>query len=501
MDTAKFQEAQAAYDVGDYRTAAKAFLASAGRENVGNGAAYHRAGNALMRLRRHADAITVYQHALRDETYSERGAVLANLGAAHLALGDLSSACSCYEEAVEEPGYATPYKAWQGIAATHMERGRLEEAAGAYRRAALDETNPDPGKALVNLGLCFMALGRPKDAVDAYQAALGFENFKGRGRALANLGQAYEAMGAHPEAVRAFEKATQFHSHALTPAAADAYAAARAATSSTRETVEGWVTGEIPPVNPFVADAPGWDTDQLAALGGGLGGSTPQEVSEAALQPDGLAAAARSSQGTEPSAGAVDMVGPVMPGNEQARGAGAQSVHDAAAAAADNLGFGDDQAVSDFFTRSEEDMKVAARESRRSSGKALARPGVRIAVIAGVVVVVLGIGIVATYLTGFGWPTQRSTVNGLFVAYSKGESVEDYWVAVPDADVAREMAKVPPVDEFVIDTVDPGRTESQVGVTVTPQDGGEMQYTVTLTREGVGWRVTGVDYRWQSTGS
>ncbi|MDZ4180984.1 MAG: hypothetical protein U1E29_17425, partial [Coriobacteriia bacterium] len=85
MDQALFQEAKQSYEAGDYRAAAKGFLAAAGRGTDGNGAAYHMAGNALLRLRRHADAVTVYGHAMRDELYEKRGALLVNMAAARVA--------------------------------------------------------------------------------------------------------------------------------------------------------------------------------------------------------------------------------------------------------------------------------------------------------------------------------------------------------------------------------------------------------------------------------
>lgn len=474
MDQSKFQEAQHAYDAGDYRTAAKAFLASAGRGSVGNGAAYHMAGNALMRLRRHADAITVYGHALRDETYLRRGAVFANLGAAYFSAGELTEAVSAYESALEDPGYETPYRAWQGIASSNMERGRVEDAAGAYRKAALDQVNPDPGKALVNLGLCFMALGRPSDAAEAYQAALGFENYAGRGKALANLGQAFAAQGNHAEAVKAFEKATQLYGHKLSAAAAESYETAVAETRE-HETVEGWVTGELPyaeitaavgddtatvPADqPFDGQTSGWDAASLEALG------TEELLGE----------------GSSPAAD--------LPPHHD----------DAAAAAAAALGFGDDDAVNDFFTRSEEEMKVQDREVRRAQRSTRPR-GVKQLVIGVVgVLLVVAAALGAAYFLGFGWPTQRATVNGMMVAYQQGESVDEYWVAVPDADVDREMAKIPPVEEYSIDSVDRDKDASTVEMTVMPKKGAAVEYTVTLGREGVGWRVTGVDNKWSST--
>src|SRR5664280_914057 len=121
VDQSRFQEAQQAYDAGEFRTAAKGFLASASRGPEGNGAAYHMAGNALMRLRRYQDAVTVYGHALRDELYEKRGAVWANLGKAYVELGEYAEAVKAYESALEEQDYATQYKAYQGMAGALLE--------------------------------------------------------------------------------------------------------------------------------------------------------------------------------------------------------------------------------------------------------------------------------------------------------------------------------------------------------------------------------------------
>ncbi len=464
MDQSKFQEAQTAYDAGDFRTAAKAFLASAGKGAAGNGSAYHMAGNALMRLRRYQDAVTVYGHALRDETYDRRGAVQANLGAAYSAIGEYVDAVNAYEAALLEPDYLTPYRALQGMAGALCERGRIDDAAVAYRRAAIDPKNPNPGKALVNLGLCFMALDRPADAVDAYKAALGFDDYQGRGKALANLGQAYVALGDNDEAIRAFERATQLHGHTLSPAALESYERALAAgDQGARQTVEGWETGELPA--PAVADQPsGWDTADLQALTGGAAlGATMSPT----VLPD---------ESPEP-----------LPEAEIAAAA---------------LGMGDEAAVSEFFTMTEDEMRTRDQELRRAQrAEKLAGGGsVRTAVGAVVVVVLIAGVMAALYWFGYGWPTQAATVNGLVGAYAAGQPVDRYWVAVPDKDVAREMAKMPPVKEFVIEGVDRGRRSSTVRVTVTPETGAPLHYAITLSREGVGWKVTGVENDWGSTG-
>ncbi len=458
MDDARYQEARRAYDSGDYRSAAKLFLAAAGEGTDGNGAAYHMAGNALIRLRRYSDAVTVYGHALSDEVYSKHGAVYANRASAQAALGDYADAIASYEAALEDTGYRTPYKALQGLASALLEMGRTEEAAAAYRRAALDETNPNPGAALVNLGLCFMALGRPADAVEAYQAALGFDGYAGRGKALANLGQSYHALGRDEEAVRSFDKAINLHGHTLSAAALADYKAASAATEQARETVEGWLTGDMPPLIELGGEGDGWDASGLAALSDSDGGGS---------------AAAPYERADVSAAGGV--------------GAGV---------------IDDDDEVRAFLSRTEDEMRVQDRELRRA--ERVARRGER-NVWKPVLAIVLALALLAVLLgvlfySGYGWPTQKQTTKALLSAQQEGRAIGLYWVAVPERDVRKEMAKIPPMKSFTVDSVDRSSTTSTASVTVTPEGGAALHYQISLQREGVGWKVTGIENDWGSSG-
>ena len=453
MDQARFQEAKASYDSGDFRAAAKGFLAAAGRGTEGNGSAYHMAGNSLMRLRRYTDAVTVYGHALRDELYDKRGAVHVNLAMALNSIGEYPEAVKEYEAALDEADYRTPHKALQGMAGALVEMGKHDDAAAAYRQAALDSENPDPGKALNNLGLCFMALGRPRDAIESYKAALGFDEYEGRGRTLANLGIAFYVLKEFEESVKAFEKATQLHSYQLPPEAVRAYEASRAAAPK-REVVEGWSTGEIPPVvdsasgSGVAIDASVTSPDDTGELRGGLIPSvTPTEE--------------------------VD-----FDSEEHATG------------------------DTTFFTMTDEEMKEIDREARRSERRDR-REGrnpwsIVVVAVAGVVVVVGAI--VAAFYFGLGYPTQAMTVGGMLDARFEGAAVDNYWVAVPSADVDREMAKIPPMSEYSIEQIERSPRTSRAVVTVTPEDGSPLKYEISLAREGVGWKVTGVENDWTATG-
>jgi tetratricopeptide (TPR) repeat protein len=547
VDQARFQEAKQAYAAGDFRAAAKGFLASAGRESDGNGSAYHMAGNALMRLRRYQDAVTVYEHGLGDSLYGCKGAVLANLGAAHFGLGDYAEAARSYERALEEADYTTPYKAYQGMAGALLERGRVEDAAVAYRKAALDPENPDPGKALVNLGLCFMGLGRAGDAIEAYRAALGFDEYDGRGKALANLGQAYVAVCDWAAAVRSFEEATQMHNHKLSPAAVAAYATATARLNAPEEgqTVQGWDVIEPPaagaPPEAVAIDATGpseqvghlFDAEEEFDAPLAVGGASPEAVAIDATGPSeqvghlfdaeeefdaplavGADTGGQPDAGEESEATTADFVPsleadwtPALPSSVPAAAEAippdlaAPAVHADERSSTSQSEFGDEKAVADFFSATEDELKERDREARRAARHEKGPSAIvsRVAVVLLIVALIAG-GLVGAYQWGYGWPTQAQTVAGALSAIQNGTPFDGYWVAAPSKDITKEMAKIPPIKSFAIDSVQQGATTSKAAVTITPKTGAALRYTITLSREGVGWKVSGVENDWSSTG-
>lgn len=249
MDDARFAAGEAAYAAGDWKLAAREYLAAVhGAPVEGSGRAYHAAGNALMKAKRYGDASTVYGHAVRDAGYEKHGMVFANLGAALAGAGRREDSISAYDAALADPAYPTPYKAMQGKAGALYDLGRYDEAAVAYREAAWASGNTDPGKALNNLGLCFMALGKPEEAVEPYRAALGVDLYAAKGKAASNLGLAYAQMGIHEEAVREFETARDTYGYQLGGAAFAAYEASAAALrwdGGGDPTGAGRVTGEM----------------------------------------------------------------------------------------------------------------------------------------------------------------------------------------------------------------------------------------------------------------
>lgn len=434
MEDLHLKAGEAAYASGDWDRAALEYMASA-HENPGDGSghALHQAGNALMKLGRYADAVTVYERAAVDPTYERRSLVFANLGAACSAAGLWDKAVASYDAALAADDYPTPYKAMQGRARALYELGRYEDATVSYRQAAWAEGNPDPGRAFNNLGLSFMALGRPEEAVEAFRAAVGLEAYEAKGKATANLGLAFAAMGFFEEAVGEFEHARDAFGHELTGDALAAYEESLLKAGTSGAPVR-------PPIEPLDADiVDGWETGEMPPV---------------------------SSEG---QTGALPGV--------------------------------DDESTQRFFDLSEDDMRDTDRAERKAARTARLTPrlvAVRVGIALAVVVAVAAVFGGLLY-AGFGYPTQTQTVSALLDAYRTSGAYSQYWVAVPQANVTQEMNQLPArFASYRISGIDRAALKSTVRVVVRFDSGAELAYDVSLAREGVGWKVTGVKNAWIS---
>ena len=460
MNQARFNEAQKAYDAGDYRAALQGFLDAVERSGGANGQACHMAGNCALKLRRYSDAETAYRRALLDDEYVAKANVHTNLGVALAAEGDYTAAIAEFEKAItEEPEGA--FKAHQGRGSALLRCGRVKDAAYAFRTAASDLKNPDPGRALVNLGVCFMAMDRPGDAVEAYRAAVNLPSYKGKGKAAANLGQAFVADGRFEDAVRAFRQAEERWGQKLSTAAAEDYRIAR-------EAVEGATAAnpvEPEPVQPVAFAAP--EPTPIDMPSADANGSDDPDVTgrHAPLTPD--------PEG--------DPFEDVRPTRKHAETGGIPVAVE-----------------TDFFDATEAELRSKDRQVRKEKRRE-GRFAVKLTL------AVLGLLILGTvaaggfYALGFGYPGQSATLDGLVTAHAVGEDVSPYWVARPRVDIVRAMMALPPTDELTVESLDRSATASTAIVALKLESGTPVRYKVTFAREGVGWKVSDVEAYFAST--
>ena len=128
--------------------------------------------------------------------------------------------------------------------------GRFDEAATRLHRRAREPGNPDRGRRSTTSASRSRRRAAPARPSRRTRRRSRREEYAGKGKASANLGLAYAALGRPADAVAAFETPRARTGTRSPGAALDAYEAAKRAvgTAPKRETVEGWRTGELPPV-------------------------------------------------------------------------------------------------------------------------------------------------------------------------------------------------------------------------------------------------------------
>lgn len=447
MNNELFQQARAAYARRDFQGALAAYtqcLQDASRPLAPGemGLLYHQIGNCLVKLKDPAEAIHAYTQATSDAAYDACGAVNYNLGMAYASLHDYEDAVKHFEVAVSDAKYDASYKAYTGMGNALLKLGKSAEAGVAFREAALDEANPDPTKALLNLGVCFMALNRPADAVASYESALQFDMpSETRNKLYANLGQAYVACGQMQKAVNAFEESIADKTYFLSDSASVDYQRAVAAVA------QG--TSEI--------------TQVMAPV------STAADMSGLDVAADGSAVYVDQ----DPYGTAQD---PYYYGDPYAQPGYPTSTE------------GEDR----FFNASDEELEQWSRGIAKQDRKRR-NVGLKILVFIVLLVLVAFGAAVYLYTQGWGYPTQETVIEELFA--NPEAATTTLFADQVDAESASTMVgPLALTSDPTINGMDKSMSDTTAYVTAKTEQGGEMQFKVSLVRgDIVGWKVSNVE--------
>lgn len=445
MNNELFQQARAAYAQGDYEGALNAFTnclqdAVAAFHPGEVGLLYHQIGNCLIKLKNPHEAIQAYTQATADDAYEACGAINYNMGMAYASLRDYEDAVKHFEIAVSDASYETPYKAYTGMGNALLKLGKSAEAGVAFREAALDESNPDPTKALLNLGVCFMALGRPADAVASYESAMQFPmNAAMRNKLYANLGQAYVSDGQMQNAVDAFEQALADKTYYLSDSASVDYQRAIGAVA------QGLSSDATRMMEP-VADMSGLD---VSADDGSM-----------YVEEDPYGAAAGDQYYYADPYAQSQQYPNAYPGAED-----------------------------HFFNASDEELErwskgLAKQERKRKN------VGLKLLIALFVVILLALGGAVFLYTQGYGFPSQEEVAQQLFADSANRDL---YAQGLSDENVADIQELMTADSAARVDGVDRTMSESMAYVTAKTPEGGEVQYKVSMVRDGVGWKVSNVE--------
>lgn len=451
MNNEIFQQARGAYVAKDYTAALTKFTECLQDTSVEKapgeiGLLYHQIGNCLVKLNDPNEAIHAYSQAKIDESYDAMGSVSYNLGMVYASQGDFEDASDNFKAAVEDSRYSTPYKAYVALGNSLLKLGKSAEAGAAFRSAALDEANPDPTKALLNLGVCFMALDRPMDAIASYESALQFDMpASTRNKIFANMGQAYVAAGKMNKAVRAFESALADKSYVFNDAANVDYQRAVAAIAAGASDEIEPVSAAAAPVEQHTNDLSGLDVP---------GDGVPIESSQ-----------------------------PLSPSEMGTTQMSETSIMREIAAA--------EQANSEFFASNEMDFQEWDKAVKKKHG----HRGLKIFLVVLILVIIAAGAGAFAYTQGYGYPSAQDQVSSLF---SDPENADVYVNGIDDATKAHIADTVVAGSAITVNGQTSDLSTAEVYVTATTSQGGEIPYQVSLSRDGIGWKVSNVTFSYAS---
>lgn len=392
-------------------------------------------------------------------------------GNSYLKSRRFAEAANAYERSLEDPLWDRASQVKTNLGLVYAALGRHEDAVAPLQEAAEDLRNPGRYRALSGLGSSLERMGRVEEAADAYRRAVLVEDNPDPGKPLNNLGLCYMALGRPGDAADAFRAALELDSYGSKGKAAANLGLALAASGAHAEAVRAF---------------------DRAVVDYGLLLSTP-----ASAVYDASVAVVEEQESRDARHAGPRLLGSGMPVEGWTTGElplvpTAVVTHEI-----------DDEIETAFFTMTEDEMRQVDRDARkveRVESRSARNLGVVLGTWLAVLAVVAGL-LGYAWVSGLGYPTQTMTVKALLDAHADGGAVESYWVAVPTDDVDKEMSSLPPkYTSYTIDGAEASARTSTVTVTIVLEQGAPLTYTVSLLREGVGWKVNGITNDWRSTG-
>ena len=142
-----------------------------------------------------------------------------------------------------------------------------------------------------------------------------------------------------------------------------------------------------------------------------------------------------------------------------------------------------------FFNATDQELEqwsngvVKLERKRRSVGLKI------FLVIIILVLLILGAGLFL-YTQGYGFPTQEAVAQQLFDD-PKSENV--YVNGMPASEIEDIAAIIEPGSTIKVDGVNKSMSASTAYVTATTPEGGDVTYEVSMVRDMIGWKVSGVN--------
>ena len=397
-------------------------------------------------------------------------------GAAEHMLGNSLMKLGRYAEAADAYGRALADTAYGRVGALSCNRGRAYLAAGypdqaiaCLNAAVADQSYAKPYKAYNALGEAYRMKNDVRNAGIAFRNAAIDESNPDPSAALRKLGECFIALHRPVDAVEAYRTALDFatpmeNQNEIYAELGMAYVAANRMSEAVDSFAHATADGTyLLPTDMQIA----YDTAKRSVAS--VQSSNPSET-------DALLAAAGYGTDAGTAFDPLDPLGEsgeMMPSPEE----------------------------TGFFSVSEQDLVQADKKERKARRKHK-HTGLKVFITLLIIVLVVGgVGGYA-YYRGYGWPTQDETVTSLFNSKTSGDDAASYLSSsLSDAQRQQIESILPTGATISIDGLDQSMETSTARVTARLASGTAQSYTVTLVRDGIGWKVSDVQLSYDASAS
>ncbi len=387
------------------------------------------------------------------------GAADHMLGNAYMKLGQYDSAAAAYGSALQDASYGKVGALSCNMGRALLAANRPKDAISALMRAVQDPDYTTPYKAYLALGGAYERIDDVRNAGIAYRNAAIDETNPNPSGALSSLGSCFMKLGRPIDAVEAFRTALDFSN---TPAQQNAIFSdlglAYVASNRMPEAVGAFEKAVSDGTFALSADA-------QAAFDAARKAVSAQGAKRGVSDTDAFLASMGYGSAPVDPLDPMGESGELMPSPED----------------------------TGFFSVTEADLVAIDKQNRKIRRKHR-RTGLKVFLTVLVIALLLA-GICGyAYYRGFGWPTQQSVVESLFKANTDGADTSELFADTVSADAQSELLTLLPSGATVAVTgVDQEMTASTVFATAQLREGGEQSYTINLVRDGIGWKVAGIE--------
>ena len=377
------------------------------------------------------------------------------LGNAYMKLGQFESAASAYQSALTDVSYGKVGALYTNQGRALLAAGRVQEAITALTNAIQDSSYATPYKAQLALGSAYEKIGDTRSAGIAYRNAAVDEKNPNPSSALRSLGACFMGLNRPVDAVEAYRTALDFanpleNSNKIYADLGLAYVAA----NRMSEAVDAFTHAS--------ADGTYVLTDQQ------------QSAFNAARK---AMSAIRSEKPSETDAFL------------QAAGYGAYDPLDPTGMSGELIPSAEDTG---FFQISEEDIIAQDKKDKKIRRKHR-HTGLKVFFTILILLILAAAGAGYAYYRGYGWPTQQSVVQDIFNAKAQGTDIGRYVSSSVSSTTLQQISNSLPTSSAVtINGIDQSMTHSTVNASVSLSNGGTVDYTIELVRDGIGWKVASV---------